>query len=300
VCRRLKRCELRHYCHFALRKSRAPFIAPFALDKFGQPRLSPHMDRPLLKDIAACLRFYSRLPIPSGVDGHAMPDFRLAARALPLAGGVIGGCGALGLLAARAFGGPPLPSAVCAVAALVAVCGALHEDGLADVADGFGGGRDRERKLEIMRDSRIGSYGAVVLILSLMLRVSALAAITERGAFLGAAALIAVGAVSRAAGLAPLAMLPPARADGAGAAALRPDPSTLRQAALYAAAVSLLPLLFGASLGEIILADFASIGAAMLVVNLARRQIGGYTGDVLGAAQQAAEIAGLVFLSAHV
>jgi adenosylcobinamide-GDP ribazoletransferase len=256
------------------------------------------METSFLKDLYACLRFYSRLPAPAGAVGHAMPDLRRAARALPAAGALIGACGAAALLAARALGIPALPAAACAIAALVVIGGALHEDGLADVADGFGGGGTRERKLEIMRDSRLGSYGAAALILSLVLRVGALASLTESGALLGAAALLAAGAVSRAAGLAPLMMLQRARADGAGAAALRPDLAALRFAAMLAALLSLLPAMGGVSLGRIALADLAALGAALLVTRLARRQIGGYTGDVLGAAQQAAEVAVLVLLSA--
>jgi len=269
------------------------------LDKPCRRRHFRPMDRSFLKDLAACLRFYSRFPVGPGTDAHAMPDFRHAARALPVAGALIGGCGGLALLAMRTFGVPPLPAAACAIAAIVAVSGALHEDGLADVADGFGGGSGRESKLEIMRDSRLGTYGAAALILSLVLRVAALAAITERGALLGFAALVAACAVSRTAGLAPLAMLPSARADGAGASALRLDAEALRLAALLAAAISLLPSMGGASLGQIALADLGALAAAALVTSLAMRQIGGFTGDVLGAAQQAAEVAALLFLSAR-
>jgi adenosylcobinamide-GDP ribazoletransferase len=257
------------------------------------------MNSSFTNDLAACLRFYSRLPAWPAAEAHKPPDFRRAARALPVAGVLIGGCGALALLAAYAFGIPPLPAAACAVAVLVVVTGALHEDGLADAADGFGGGGDREKKLEIMRDSRLGSYGALALILSLILRVTALASLTEHGVLLGATALIAIGAVSRVAGLAPLAMLQPARADGAGASALAPDAESLRFALLIAAGLSLLPSMGGASLWQIALADFAALAAAAFVAHLAKNQIGGYTGDVLGAAQQAAEVSALLFLSAY-
>jgi adenosylcobinamide-GDP ribazoletransferase len=256
------------------------------------------MEPSFLKDLYACLRFYSRLPAPAGADGRAMPDFRRAVRALPLAGALIGGLGAAVLLAARALGIPALPAAACAIAALVAIAGALHEDGLADVADGFGGGATRERKLEIMRDSRLGSYGAAALILSLVLRIAALASLTEQSALLGVTALIAAGSASRAAGLAPLMMLEPARADGAGAAALKPDADALRLAATLVVALSLLPAMGGMSLGRIALADFGALAAAVVTASLAKKQIGGFTGDVLGAAQQAAEVVVLVLLSA--
>lgn len=244
-------------------------------------------------DLLACLRFYSRLPVPAP-QGHDMPDFRTAVRALPAAGALIGVCAASALLGARAFGLPPYLDAALAVAALVAVTGALHEDGLADLADGFGGGATRAEKLEIMRDSRLGSYGAIALILSLLLRVGALAAVAERSALEAAAVLVFAAALSRTAGLAPIMILSPARADGAGHAAMRPFQTALRSAAMLAAAFALLPLVAGAALSAVTLAGLVAIGAAYATARLAERQIGGLTGDVMGAAQQAAEIAALL------
>jgi adenosylcobinamide-GDP ribazoletransferase len=234
-----------------------------------------------------------------GADGHAMPDFRRAVRALPVAGALIGGCGGLALVFARAIGIPVFPAAGCAIAAVIAVTGALHEDGLADVADGFGGGATREAKLEIMRDSRLGSYGATALILTLLLRVAAVAAIAEHGAWLAVTALAAAGAVSRTAGLLPLVILNPARADGAGSAALRPHRDALSFAILSAGLLSLPPVIAGAHLNQIALADFGAFAVAILMARLAQRQIGGMTGDVLGAAQQIAEVVVLLFLSAR-
>lgn len=227
-----------------------------------------------------------------------MPGFAEALRALPLAGAAIGGVGALALALSRALGLSPLIAAALGIAALVLVTGGLHEDGLADVADGFGGGATRERKLEIMRDSRLGSYGGLALGLSLLLRVFALAALAERSSLLAAAAMIATGAVSRTVGLAPLLMLAPARPGGLGAAMPLPSSRALAQGAALAALLSCAPALFGAARGQIVVADLAAGLAAMLVARLAERQIGGYTGDVLGAAQQVAEIAALLALSA--
>ncbi len=253
------------------------------------------LQRGFAADLFACLRFYSRLPAPGDPTELRLPQ---ALRALPLAGAIIGGCGALTLLAARALGVPHLPAAVCAIAALVAVTGALHEDGFADLADGFGGGSTRERKLAIMRDSRIGAYGVCALALALMARVFALAALSERGLPPAMLALIVTAGVSRTAGLAPLAMLSPARADGAGAAVARPDFATLRSAGFAAALLSMTLIFCGASLLKILGGDLAAALAAIFVARLAARQIGGYTGDVLGAAQQAAEIAMLLALCA--
>ncbi|ARN82099.1 adenosylcobinamide-GDP ribazoletransferase [Methylocystis bryophila] len=249
------------------------------------------------RDWGLCLRFYSRLDW-GGPRHVEMSRFAEALRTLPLAGGAIGVIGALALALSRALGLSPLVAATIGVAALVAVTGGLHEDGLADVADGFGGGVTRTRKLEIMRDSRLGAYGGIALGLSLLLRVSPLSALAERSTLLAVAAMIATGALSRMAGLAPLLALSPARPEGAGAAMPRPSSRALAQGAALAALLSLAPALFGASLGQVLAADLAACLAAVLVARLAGRQIGGYTGDVLGAAQQAAEIAALLALSA--
>lgn len=227
-----------------------------------------------------------------------MPDFRTAVRALPVAGAIIGAWAGAVVVALRLPGVPSLAAAACAIATLVAVAGALHEDGLADLADGFGGGATREEKLEIMRDSRLGSYGAVTLTLSLILRVSTLGAIIDRGALLAAATLIFVGALSRTAGLIPILTLKPARADGSGHAALRPFGRALRLAWLLTAALALAPIGAGASVWHVLWAAAGAVAAAHFIARLAQRQIGGLTGDVLGAAQQAAEIAALLALSA--
>ncbi len=211
--------------------------------------------------------------------------------AAPVAGAAVGFIGALILALTAWLGLPPLLCASLSTAALVAVTGALHEDGLADVADGFGGGATRERKLEIMRDSRIGAYGAVALALALILRVGALAASLEGPFGRAALSLILVAAMSRAGALVPLALLPPARADGAGAAAGR-----LEGSALAAAWGSTLVIALGAGLVALglvhaLVAAVLSAAAALGVVALARRAIGGQTGDVAGAAQQCAEVA---------
>ena len=142
----------------------------------------------------------------------------------------VGLAGALVLALTAKLGLPAFLCAGLATAALVVATGGLHEDGIADVADGFGGGATRADKLEIMRDSRIGAYGAIALTLSLLIRVAALTAALDGGLWRAAAALILVAALSRAAALTPLALLKPARADGAGAAAGRLDASALAAA----------------------------------------------------------------------
>lgn len=226
-----------------------------------------------------------------------MPDFSRVCWATPVAGAAIGAIGAGVLLISASLHLPALIAAAAAVGALALATGALHEDGLADVADGFGGGATREEKLAIMRDSRLGSYGALALCLGSLARVSAVASMLDREAFLAASAVIAASALSRAVGLIPLVITLPARGDGAGAAAATPAPSSMRVALYIGIAISLAPALGAASLAQAVVAVLASFGAAIGVSKLAERQIGGYTGDVLGAAQQAAEIAILAALS---
>ncbi|MBU6526671.1 adenosylcobinamide-GDP ribazoletransferase [Methylocystis sp. MJC1] len=251
-----------------------------------------------VRDIRACLRFYSRLPVPLGDDGHAMPDFARVSWAAPFAGGVIGAIGAGVVLIGVFLHLPSLVVAACAVGALTLATGGLHEDGLADLADGFGGGATREQKLAIMRDSRLGAYGALALCLSLLLRVVAVAATLDRSALLAAFAIVSASALSRAVGLIPMIALLPARIDGAGASAPTPSSSAMRRALLIGSIIALAPWLFGATLAQTVVAQIAAMTATLAVTKLAQRQIGGYTGDVLGASQQAAEIALVVAISA--
>lgn len=257
----------------------------------------------LAYDLAGCLRFFSRLPVPrlpGEGDPHGVPDFRTLPRMLPVAGLILALPGALVLLAAWGLGLGPFLAATLALTAGVLVTGALHEDGLADVADGFGGGATRARRLEIMRDSRIGAYGGVALMLSLALRIGALATLLDRAGAVAALALMLAAALSRAAALAPLTLLGPARSDGAGASVGRPSGGTLLTASTLALALALLALPLGLPpLGAGLMVAACAL-AALAVTTLARRAIGGQTGDVVGAAQQGAEIAALLALVAAI
>jgi adenosylcobinamide-GDP ribazoletransferase len=196
-----------------------------------------------------------------------------------LVGLLVNALGAAVYWLTHAVGVPPLAGAVWALAATMLATGALHEDGLADAADGFGGGDTPERKLEIMRDSRIGCFGALALLLVVVARVAAIAALDDPRRVLEA--LIAAGMLGRGGILLILAMLRPARADGM-AAALGAIPRFSivlgLGTAVMASVVTLLPV---AALGAVALAAGVSLGMA----RLAQRQIGGYTGDVLGAAE---------------
>jgi adenosylcobinamide-GDP ribazoletransferase len=242
------------------------------------------------RDIADALRFFTRLPLGEAEPGTSL-DINRIAWAAPVAGVTVGLIGALILALAALLGLPPLLRAGLATAALVVATGALHEDGLADVADGFGGGAARAGKLEIMRDSRIGAYGALAIALALILRVGALAAALDGGFWRAGSSLVLVAALSRAAALTPLALLPPARAAGAGAAAGRLDSSALAAAWGAALVISLALGLVALGLAHALFAALMSGAGALFVVGLARRAIGGQTGDVAGAAQQCSEIA---------
>lgn len=259
--------------------------------------------RGALYDLAGCLRFYSRLPVPQlpgEPDPHRSPDFTTLPRMLPLAGLVLALPAALVLAAAWWIGLGPFLAATLAVATLVVATGALHEDGLADVADGFGGGATRERRLEIMRDSRIGAYGGAALVLALALRIGALATLLDRTGTAAVTALILAAALSRVAALAPMVLLAPARPGGLSASVGRPSRASLATALGLGLALALAACLLDLPLGGVALMILSAGLSALGMTRLARRKIGGQTGDVIGACQQVAEIAALVALVAAV
>lgn len=253
--------------------------------------------------VARCVRFYSRLPMPAlpgEADPHAVPDFRIEPVGLPVASLLIALPAVLVAALGVAFRLDALLVAALAVAALVMSTGAFHEDGLGDSCDGLFGGHDVERRLEIMKDSRIGVFAGCAIMLSLMLRVIALASILRLGgldALLGA--LLVAAAVSRTEGIRILATLPTARAYGASAAVGRPS---IRAALLAGALALLLTLVLTVTCGLPVWGIVAGLVLSSLAVNilagLARRLIGGQTGDIAGAAQQLSEIAIYVGLAA--
>ncbi len=254
--------------------------------------------RALRTDLAATIGFFTRLPVWWLMPRDPRIDMARAVWAFPLAGALVGLCGGGGYVVATGIGLPRAMSACCSLGVMLLVTGALHEDGLADMADGFGGGRDATRKLEIMRDSRIGSYGALALLLSSLLRLLAVSAVA--GPMRVCAALVASGALSRAAIVLLLLLLPPARPDGLGAS-LHPLPRGVAAAALVLACTFVAALARPALLppGRLLLASACAAAVAVIVARLARRQIGGHTGDVLGACAVLSECAVLSVLCAR-
>ncbi len=242
-------------------------------------------------DVTTALAFLTRLPLPLP-EPDRPPNLARAARAMPLAGAAIGLGGAAVYGLSDALGLTPAIAGLLAVAATILLTGALHEDGLADSADGLFANAEPARRLEIMRDSRTGAYGALALILSVGLRATALAAIAAPGP--AAAALIAAHALARALPPAVMAWAPLARDDGLAAAAGPAETEHAWTALGLGAAIALLLLGFGAGLAAWIAAGLA--GFAM--IRLARARIGGYTGDVLGAIEQLGEIAVLLAAAA--
>ena len=230
--------------------------------------------------------FLTRLPIRA-------PQTTLsgAVAAFPLVGLAVGALGGGAYWLALLVGLPPLACAFAAVGATVLTTGALHEDGLADMADGMAG-RTPDDAIAIMRDSRTGGYGVLAMIFSVGLRVSAIAALGDP--LVVAAAMTSAGALSRAAMPVPMRWMRTASGSGLAASAGRPE--TLDVFLGLFIAVFLTLILAGASAMPAMAgaAAFAAYGIAAL----AHRRLRGYTGDCLGAVQQAAEIAALLALAA--
>jgi adenosylcobinamide-GDP ribazoletransferase len=217
-------------------------------------------------------------PVNDGEIAHA-------SWALPVAGLLVGLAGAAIYSVACSIGLTAGPAAMLAVAATVLITGAIHEDGLADTADGLGGGRTPDRKLDIMRDSRIGTYGACALVISLALRWSALAAIGKPGSV--AAALSVSHAAARAALPMFMWLVPPARSDGLSAGAGQPS----GQSAIIAIGLGMLCLIFGLGPGAAVIGVILLVLAGLIIGWLAISQVAGQTGDILGAMEQIGEIA---------
>jgi adenosylcobinamide-GDP ribazoletransferase len=243
------------------------------------------------RDFLIALAFFTRLPVKAPTGSLAG-----ASRAFPLAGLIIGLGGALAYYLAIKLGLSDLLAALLAVTASACITGALHEDGLADLCDALGakGGDNPEsgrlRRLEVLRDSRLGSFGALGLILGTGLKVAALAALGSPEFVAGA--LVATHALAR--GVLPqiMARMSLAREDGLAAGAGKPSAAD----AAWALGVAFAVAVFAVAPIAALVGLLAACAAAFLIAKLAQRKFGGYTGDVLGTAEQLAEMAILINL----
>ncbi len=251
-----------------------------------------------IADIRAAIVFLTRLPV--GGPHRAVSQ---NAWAFPLAGLLVGALGGTVFLAASWVGWSPWIAAFLTLATTAIITGGLHEDGLADSADGLGAGGSRDRRLEIMRDSRIGGYGAIALVLATGMKASALAAFgtletLDQGAVpsaaLGMLVLISTHSLSR--GVLPLVMaiLTPASASGVAASVGRPGLVTAIVALMLGGCIAVLAL---GPLGGLIALCAAAITAFLVALFLMRR-LGGYNGDTLGLLEQLCEIAIMLALLA--
>ncbi len=234
-----------------------------------------------MQQFLTCVTFYTRLPV--GRLLYSEPDFAASQWAAPSVGIIIGAVGGIVYAVADFCGLPDSVSAALCLASLIVFTGALHEDGLADTADGLGGGNSKPDKLEIMRDSRLGSYGALALLMSCLIRWSSISAIANP--ITVSIGLIAAHSASRALIPAFMTYVAPARRDGLSARAGSPQFSA-----------SIIALVIGAVVLLSTGLSFAVIAALLLFVIwmtmklLCEHQIGGQTGDVIGALQQGAEV----------
>jgi adenosylcobinamide-GDP ribazoletransferase len=243
-----------------------------------------------ITDIKLAFRFFTRLPLPH--DDKEPPMHGRALWAAPLVGVVVGALSGLVFMLCTFLGLPDILSATLAITAMVLITGCFHEDAIADVADGFGGGWSKEQKLEIMKDSRIGTYGATALFLTLIIKIGAIASLSAHAASSIAVVLLlmASGAASRAAGVALLALLAPAKDTGRAREAGTPPLVALVIALAIGGIVSLLCLAFGFGFSAMLAGIAGAIIGGSFVGWLANRQIGGSTGDVAGTCQQVAEM----------
>ncbi|WP_180897597.1 adenosylcobinamide-GDP ribazoletransferase [Martelella soudanensis] len=249
-----------------------------------------------ITDLASAVTFLTRVRLP----GLVMADIPAGARAAwayPLAGAIATIAPAIALAGFVWIGASPLIAALIAMLVSIMICGGLHEDGLADAADGLFGGRDREKALSIMKDSHSGVFGVTAIVLSLLLRAAALAAlVTQYGPLPAALLFVAAATAGRGCLVLQWYILPAARREGAAAAMGRPGIRTTAAAeaialvscvALGIAAHTLSPVLAGLA--------FAAV-ASLLFAAFVNRRIAGHTGDTLGAAAQIGEIVFLLTL----
>jgi adenosylcobinamide-GDP ribazoletransferase len=246
-----------------------------------------------LRLFLTAIQFFTRLPVPAWV-GHSAQQLEQSARYLPMVGAVVGAITAAVLwLAAQAL---PLTLAVLlGMAAGILATGAFHEDGLSDFADGMGGGHSKERALAIMKDSRVGAYGVIALVLLLLLKYQALLALSDKHSLLlGAAALVAAHSISRL--MAASLMLTQRYVRDDDSARARPAAQQMSRTSFGIALLTALATLgvlnaAGAHVGGLLAALISALLMRAYLAWWIMKRLGGYTGDCLGAVQQLSELA---------
>ena len=244
--------------------------------------------QPLGGDCASAFLLLSRIPVTwHRFPDDRPPDFISSLWAFPLVGLVIGAIGGLVLLGGQMLALPPIVVAIAGLTAMVMLSGAMHEDGLADMADGFGGGRDTEAKIRIMHDSRIGSYGVLAIVLSVAMRVALYT--TLLAGFDGAGVVMLMAVIQATARFQPVLQLSAFRVSPhASLAQLTGRPGATRLA--VAALLCLVPMAW--LLGPAMAAAIAlpGLGLSIWIGRMAARHVDGLTGDVMGATIILAEI----------
>jgi len=241
----------------------------------------------LLRDVRASLSLLTCLPTDRD---NSLAYDTASGWSWPLVGAAIGGAGAAIALLATMAGMPEALAALMALAAMIMLTGALHEDGLADSADGLIGGTTAQSRLDIMQDSRIGTFGTVALLLVLAGRLICIRELLVAGELAGP--LIAAAAMSRAAMFGAMHLAEPARPGGMAAALGKPARASLAACLAVGAALALLATGLAA-----LAATALALAAGMAFIGIARRRVGGVTGDILGCTQQLTELAFLVALA---
>ena len=258
------------------------------------PSTAPRWSFAPFSELLLALSFLTRLPVPflRTIDP---PPLSQAMRMFPAAGALIGALSAIVLIGAKWLGLPAMLAAAVALALTALLTGALHEDGLSDVADGFGGGRSVEDRLEIMRDSRIGAYGTIALVCAFMARGAIYIELFYKAPLVIVLILASAAAFSRALMVDLLWATRPARRDGLSVMAGRPDKVDALIALGLGGFFSLIALSYAVSLRQAVFGLVAAGLCLGLLRAIAMRKIGGQTGDVCGAAQVICEIAILSF-----
>lgn len=252
----------------------------------------------LVTDLARALGFLSRLPISARFfEGHS-GEMSRTPRAFPLAGAVIGAVSGLFLAMLVSFGASANLAAFATVTLQVLLTGGLHEDGLADCADGLGGGATREKALEIMKDSRVGTYGVLALVLSVGIRVSAIAALINHLDPMNVAlCLIGIGALSRAGMVWHWYALPAAKPDGVAASLGKPDDTSLYTALFFGVGIAAVAIVPFAGFHPLVVSVIVGAACTYAFQLYVRRRLAGQTGDTIGATQQICEMVALAALS---